>query len=160
MGTFDIDSGVTLQVGGTNSGTPNTTVAALQTAGSGSAGSNFVKTGAGTLRIVSQNNQLDVALIVQQGTVDAWSVRGLGGIDAAANFVEMHDGTNLILDNDGSSSDASGSPNNNNVSGSDFLTGLRMGTAAGAVNLTVNRLSAARESPTHSVRFNRPVISR
>lgn len=129
-GTFDIDPGVTLVLGAQDS-----TTASLQTAGSGTAGSNFTKTGAGTLRIQDRNNQLDVALILQQGTIDATYPRALGGIDAAANFVDMRNGTNLILDRD-TFANPTNSPA---ISGCDFLTGLRAGTAGGTANVIVDR---------------------
>ena len=142
IGTFDIDAGVTLQVG-----TPGTT-AALQTAGSGTAGSNFTKTGPGTLRIVSQNNQLDVALILQRGTIDVTHFRGLGGIDATANFVDFRSSdSKLILDSDLVQSQSGVSPT---ISGSDFLTGLRAGTAGITMNVTVDRQTPG-DGLTHAI---------
>jgi fibronectin-binding autotransporter adhesin len=139
-GTFDIDPGVTLVLG-----VQDSTTASLQTAGSGTAGSNFTKTGAGTLRIQDRNNQLDVALILQQGTIDATYPRALGGIDAAANFVDMRNGTNLILDRD-TFANPTNSPA---ISGCDFLTGLRAGTAGGTANVIVDRATAG-DGVTHA----------
>jgi fibronectin-binding autotransporter adhesin len=126
-GTFDIDAGVTLQVGALVNGAPTSTTAALQTAGAGTAGNSFTKAGAGTIRIVSQNNQQDTAFNLTGGTIDLWHPRGLGGIDTAAVKLNMSNGTTLMLTQDADT---------------DFLTNLVPFDAGGTINITVNRLTA------------------
>ncbi|HEV2970763.1 MAG TPA: autotransporter-associated beta strand repeat-containing protein [Pirellulales bacterium] len=141
-GTFNIDAGVSFQVGAT----VTQTTAVLQTAGtgpngSGTAGGSFIKTGLGTMIIYGQNNQQDTNFQLQQGTIDLRSARGLGGEDTNAVRLDMSDGTKLILDAD---------PGFNNVTvpppagltGTDFLTGLRSATAGGTMNITVDQLTA------------------
>jgi autotransporter-associated beta strand protein len=130
-GTFDIDSGVTLQVGALDgSGQPTSTTPALQTAGTGpdggSAGSSFIKTGLGTLRVVSQNNQQDTNFQLQEGTVDLWYARGLGGADSTSVQLNMSNGTTLMLTQD---------------TDTNFLTYLRSNDATGSINIVINRLT-------------------
>src|SRR5439155_18636530 len=59
--TFDIDSNVALTVGGSS--------ACLQTNGGGAHGGVFSKIGLGTLRILSNDGQLDDPFKLNQGTV-------------------------------------------------------------------------------------------
>lgn len=146
-GIFNIDAGVTFQTGG-SAATQTTTTAALQTAGSGTAGSSFTKTGLGTMIIYGQNNQQDTSFKFLQGTIDLRSARGLGGQDSNAVRLDMSDGTLLILDNDpGFANSATITPAG--VTGTDFLTGLRSATAGGTINLVVDRLTAG-PATTHA----------
>ncbi len=138
-GTFNVDSGVTLQVGELDgNGQPTLTTPGLQTAGSGpdgsTAGSSFIKTGAGTLRIVSQNAQQDTSFQLKQGAVDLWHSRGLGGNDSSAVRLDMSTGTTLVLTQD---------------TGTDFLTSLRSNDAGGDIGITINRVTAG-AGVTHS----------
>jgi fibronectin-binding autotransporter adhesin len=136
-GTFNIDSGVTFQVGAS----ATQTSAVLQTAGSGAAGNAFMKTGGGTMIIYGQNNQQDTDFQLKQGTIDLRSARGLGGQDTSAVRLDMSDGTTLILDAD---------PGFNNVTvpppagltGTDFLTALRAVGTNASINVTVDQLTA------------------
>jgi autotransporter-associated beta strand protein len=130
-GAFNVDYGVTLQIGALDgNGLPTSTVAALQTAGTGpdgnTTGGSFIKQGAGTLRIVSQNSQQDTNFQLQGGTVDLWHARGLGGADSTAVQLNMSDATTLMLTQD--------TPTN-------FLTYLRPNDAGGAISIVINRLS-------------------
>jgi fibronectin-binding autotransporter adhesin len=139
-GTFNIDAGVTFQLGGTSPSVTATT-AYLQTAGSGSAGSSFIKTGLGTMIIYGQNNQQDTNFQLQQGTIDLRSARGLGGEDSNAVRLDMSDGTKLILDADAGFNNVTVAPPAG-LTGTDFLTGLRSATAGGTINITVDQLTA------------------
>ncbi len=136
-GTFNIDAGVTFQTQDSNA-TQTTTTPALQTAGSGTAGSSFTKTGAGTMIIYGQNNQQDTSFKLVQGTIDLRSARGLGGQDTNGVRLDMSDGTTLILDNDSGFTNPATTPAA--VTGTDFLTGLRAATAGGTINVTVDEI--------------------
>jgi autotransporter-associated beta strand protein len=135
-GTFNVDAGVTFLVGDN----ATQTTAALQTAGtgpngSGTAGGSFIKTGLGNMIIYGQNNQQDTNFLLQQGTIDLRSARGLGGQDSNAVRLDMSSGTTLILDADPGFANAVPVPG---VNGTDFLTGLRSATAGGTINVTVD----------------------
>jgi autotransporter-associated beta strand protein len=138
-GTFNVDAGTTLQVGALDtSGLPTLAVPGLQTAGTGpdgsTAGGSFIKTGPGTLRIVSQNAQQDTAFQLRAGTVDLWHARGLGGNDSTAVQLNMSDSTTLMLTQD--------TPTN-------FLTNFRSNDAGGSINVSINRLTPG-AGVTHS----------
>jgi autotransporter-associated beta strand protein len=93
-GTIDIDAGVTLTLG-TVGGSAN-----LRTNGGGFHGGTFTKTGLGTLRILSNNGQLDDPFKLNAGTVQLESATGLGGADNSSNHLDMKTGTTLILRQD------------------------------------------------------------
>jgi autotransporter-associated beta strand protein len=120
-GTLQVDAGVTLTLG-TAGGS-----ASMRTAGGSFAGGSFIKTGAGTLRILSNNGQLDDPFLLNEGTVVLESATGLGGADNAANHVDMKAGTSLVLKQD--------APTN-------FFTPIVAVDAVGAVNVIVDRLTA------------------
>jgi hypothetical protein len=140
-GTINVDSGVTFIIGAQDS-----TTASLQTAGSGTAGSSITKSGLGTLTIRDRNNQLDTALILAQGKIDARFPRSLGGIDALANWTDMRNNTTLTLDYDAFSNPAT-SPT---ISGADFLTSIRTGDAGETITVNVDRLTAG-AALTHAI---------
>jgi fibronectin-binding autotransporter adhesin len=139
-GTFNVDPGMTFQTQASTA-TQTSTTASLQTAGSGTAGSSFTKTGGGTMIIYGQNNQQDTSFKLQGGTIDLRSARGLGGQDTNAVRLDMSDGTTLILDNDPGFSNVTVTPPAG-LTGTDFLTGLRAATAGGTINVTVDQLTA------------------
>ena len=117
-GTFQVDPGATLTIGAAGGG------ACLQTAGGGSTGSFFIKTGVGTLDILSNNGQLDVAFKLNAGTVIAESATALGGADSSANHVDMKSGTTLVLRQD---------------TATNFLTPIDPVDAGGTINVIIDR---------------------
>lgn len=125
-GTFDIDAGVTLTIGGANT--------SLQTNGGGAHGGVFTKTGAGTLRIVGNNGQLDDALKLNAGTVIAESATALGGADTSANRLDMKNGTTLVLRQD---------------TGTNFLTPISVVDAGATVNVIIDRQTNGGAGVTH-----------
>ncbi|MEA2711447.1 MAG: hypothetical protein QOF78_4048, partial [Phycisphaerales bacterium] len=128
-GTFNIDAGVTLTIG-TAGGSGS-----LRTNGGGFHGGEFTKTGAGTLRILSNNGQLDDPLNLNQGTVIAESATALGGADNANNHLDMKSGTTLVL--------------RQNVS-TNFLTPISIVDPGATVNVVIDRQSAGSDV-THSM---------
>src|SRR5439155_15890808 len=126
-GTFEIDSGKTLTIGGS--------ATSLQTNGGGAHGSVFTKTGLGTLRILGNNGQLDDPFKLNAGTVSAESATALGGADNASNHVDMKTGTTLILKQDAATN---------------FLTPISVVDAGASVNVVVDRQTAG-ASVTHSI---------
>jgi autotransporter-associated beta strand protein len=92
IGTFDVDTNVTLTIGGPAG-------ASLQTAGGGGSGGPFIKLGAGTLRIISANGQQDDPLLLKQGTIIAEHADALGRGDSGVS-IDMVSGTTLILRQD------------------------------------------------------------
>src|SRR5262249_28320944 len=101
-------------------GGPN---ACLQTAGAGSGGS-FIKTGAGTLRILSSNGQNDDPFLLQAGSLDLRNANALGGSDNIA--LNISPGATLILDLDSSTN---------------FFSPIRP-TGAGQFNVIIQRQTA------------------
>ncbi len=124
--TIDVDAGVTLTVGGSAG-------ASMRTAGNGTGGA-FTKTGAGTLLVLSNNNQLDVAFKLNQGAVILQSATGLGGADSSANHVDMKNGTTLVLRQDTSTN---------------FLTPIVADPGA-AISVVIDRITPG-AAPTHSL---------
>jgi autotransporter-associated beta strand protein len=125
-GTFDIDAGVTLTIGGSNF--------SLQTAGGGGTGGQFIKTGLGTLRIVGGNNQQDSPLALNQGTIIAEHADALGRGDSGVR-VDMKSGTTLVLRQNADT---------------DFQTPIRAADVGGTINLIIDRLSTG-AGVTHSL---------
>ena len=126
-GTIDVAAGVTLTIGGAS--------ASLQTNGGGARGGRFTKAGAGTLRIVGNNGQLDDPFNLDQGAVVVESERALGGADTANNRVEMKNGTTLVLRQDTSTS---------------FLTPISVVDAGATVEVVIDRLTSG-VAPVHTL---------
>jgi autotransporter-associated beta strand protein len=127
-GTFDIDAGVTLTIGTGGQ-------ASLQTNGSGAHGGTFTKTGGGTLRILSNNGQLDDPFKLNAGTVSVEAATGLGGADNSSNHVDMKTGTTLILRQDASTN---------------FLTPIIIVDAGATVSVVLDRQNPG-AGPIHSL---------
>lgn len=125
-GTFNIDPGVTLTIGGSN--------AALQTNGGGSHGGDLSVTGGGTLRLLGDNHQQDNPLHLLQGTIEADSAFSLGGGDAGV-LLDASGGTTLILKQD--------VPTN-------FATPIDAVDPGSAVNVVIDRQTAG-AGVTHSI---------
>jgi autotransporter-associated beta strand protein len=116
-GTFNIDTGVTLTIGGSN--------AALQTNKSGGPhAGDFTKTGLGTLKILSDDSQQDNVFHLSQGTIDLANFDGLGGSGAR---LDMSDGTTLILRQD---------------TNTNFLTPINIASAGGEASVVIDRLTS------------------
>jgi autotransporter-associated beta strand protein len=127
-GTFDVDAGVTLTIGGPQG-------ASMQTNGAGAHGGTFIKTGGGTLRVLSNNGQLDDPFKLNAGTVIVESATALGGADNANNRVEMKNGTTLVLRQDTSTS---------------FLTPISIVDAGATANVVIDRLTSGL-APAHAL---------
>src|SRR5689334_6813162 len=98
-------------------------------------GGTFTKLGAGTLRILSNNGQLDDPFKLNAGTVIVESATGLGGADNSSNHVDMKTGTTLILRQDATTN---------------FLTPISIVDANATINVIVDRVSAG-AGVTHSL---------
>ena len=116
-GTFDVPLGVTLTLGAAGG------LAAVRTGGGTNAGGSFVKTGGGTLRLLTANPQQDDPLLLNAGTVVAQHADALG-LDHAGVRVDMKSGTTLVLRND---------------AGTNFRTPVHAVDAAGTVDLVTDR---------------------
>jgi autotransporter-associated beta strand protein len=125
-GTFIIDAGATLTIGGAS--------ASLQTNGGGAAGGQFIKSGAGTLRIVGGNNQQDHPLLLNQGTIIAEHADALGRGDSGVR-VDMKSGTTLVL--------------RQNID-TNFQTPINVFDVGGSVNIVIDRLTSG-AGVAHSV---------
>jgi fibronectin-binding autotransporter adhesin len=128
--TFDIDTGVTLTVG-----TAGGSASIRTNAGGTTHGGAFTKTGGGTLRILSNNGQLDDPFKLNQGTVIVESATGLGGADNSSNHIDMKSGTTLVLRQN---------------AGTNFLTPISVVDAGATVNVVLERQTAG-AGVTHSV---------
>jgi autotransporter-associated beta strand protein len=127
--TFDVDAGVTLTVG-TAGGSAN-----MRTNGGGSHGGTFTKAGLGTLRILSNNGQLDDPFEFNAGTVIVESATGLGGADNSSNHVDMKSGTTLVLRQNAATN---------------FLTPINVVDPGATVNVVLDRQTSG-AGVTHSV---------
>jgi autotransporter-associated beta strand protein len=130
-GTFDIDAGVTLTIGTGGQ-------ACLQTNGGGTGaghGGPFTKTGGGTLRILSNNGQLDDPFKLNAGTVIVESATALGGADNSSNHLDMKSGTTVVLRQDANTN---------------FLTPISIVDTSATVTAIVDRQSPG-NGTTHSM---------
>ena len=117
-GTFDVPAGVTFTIRGAGTG------AAWRTGGS-DAGGSFVKSGAGTLRVLTNSGQQDDPILLNQGMLVAESPLALGGI--GGQRVDMKSSTTLVLKGD---------------TDVNFETPVRAVDAGGTINVVVDRLTA------------------
>ena len=93
-GTFNIDSGVTFTIG-TSGGS-----ACWRTGGGATGGGSFIKTGLGTLSVLSSNSQQDDPLLLEQGEILIQNANALGGGDSGVEL-DMTADTTLVCQLDG-----------------------------------------------------------
>ena len=93
-GTFNIDSGVTFTIG-TSGGS-----ACWRTGGGATGGGSFIKTGLGTLSVLSSNSQQDDPLLLEQGEILIQHANALGGGDSGVEL-DMTADTTLVCQLDG-----------------------------------------------------------